>query len=135
MPKKQWVYSPKKPSKAQVPDAIKQEVMTKANALVETVLKPKNVNPPPENPQFNYLVDIFTKWYRSYFYFYAKYCCPSPNCITPFFDVGVARLEYIGPDHFNLSYTRYSDQWLEIATGLSLEACLAAIQQEPLFMP
>ena len=51
MPKKQWVYSPKKPSKAQVPDAIKQEVMTKANALVEAVLKPKNVKPPSENPQ------------------------------------------------------------------------------------
>ena len=135
MPKKQWGYSPKKTSTAQVPDAVKQEVMTKANALVETVLKPKNVNPPPENPQFNYIVDIFTKWYRSYFYFYAKYRCPSPNCITPFFDVGVARLEYIGPSQFNLSYMRYTDQWLEIATGLSLEECLAAIQREPLFMP
>jgi hypothetical protein len=50
MAKKQWSYSPKKPAKAQVPDGVKQEVMTKANVLVETILKPNNVNPPPENP-------------------------------------------------------------------------------------
>jgi hypothetical protein len=135
MTKKRWVYSPQKPSKPQVPDAVKREVMTKANELVDIVLKPKNINPPPDNPQFNYIVDIYTKWYRSYFYFYAKYCCPSPNCIAPFFDAGFARIEYIAPGHFNLSFMRHTDQWMEIYTGLSLEECLTSIKEEPSFMP
>ena len=135
MTKKQWSYSPKKIAKAQVPAAVKQEVMTKANALVDTVLKPKHVNPPPENPQFSYIVDIHTKWYGSYFYFYAKYCCPSPNCITPFFDAGVARLEYIAPGQFNLSFMRHTDQWQEIYTGLSLDDCLTSIKDDPFFIP
>jgi len=134
MAKKQWSYSPKKTSKVQVLDATKYAIMTKAIALVETVLKPNNIKPPPENPQFNYIVDIYTKWYRHYFYFYAKYCCPTPDCIAPFFDVGVARLEYTAPNQFSLSYMRHTDQWFEIYTGLSLEECLGAIESEPLFL-
>lgn len=134
MTKKRWVYSPKKPPKPKVPDAVKQKVTTSADELVETVLKPKNIQPPPENPQFNYIVDIYTKWYRGYFYFYAKYCCPSPHCFEPFFDSGFARMEYVGRDCFNLSYMRHTGKWTEIFTGLSLEECLTAIKEEPFFM-
>ena len=103
MSKKQWSFSPKNTSRASASDAVKTEVMTKADVLVETVLKPKYIAPPPENAQFSYLVDIYAKWNQSLFYFYAKYCCPSPNCITPFFETGFARLKYIGTDRFNLS--------------------------------
>jgi len=134
MTKKRWVYSPKKPPKAKITDTVKQKVMTSADKLVKTVLKPKNIQPPPENPQFNYIVDIYTKWYRSYFYFYAKYCCTSPHCIEPFFDSGFARIEYVGHDHFNLSYMRHTGKWAEIYTGLSLEECLTAIKEEPFFV-
>ena len=43
MTKKQWVYSPKKQPKPKVSDEVKQEVLTKANELVEKVLKPTNM--------------------------------------------------------------------------------------------
>ncbi|MFC1960198.1 hypothetical protein ACFLYO_05770 [Chloroflexota bacterium] len=134
MTKKRWVYSPKKQPKPKVSDEVKQEVLTKANELIETVLKPKNVQPPPENQQFNYIVDIYTKWYRNYFYFYAKYRCPSPHCIEPFFDAGFARMEYVAPGHFNLSYMRHTDKWAEIYTDLSLKECLTSIKEEPFFV-
>ena len=66
---KVWVYAPHKQAPPPAPAALKQEVEKKAKALVETVLKPHYVLPPPENPQFNYIEDIYTKWYRSFFYF------------------------------------------------------------------
>ena len=64
MVKKRWVYSPRKQSPAKVSDSLKQAVKDKADKLVETVLIPQYVKPPPEAYQFNYLVNIYTKWYR-----------------------------------------------------------------------
>lgn len=75
MPKRQkvWVYRPPRPRKVQPSESIKAEVEARANELVETFLKPQSIKPPPEDMRFNYIVDIFTKWYRSYFYFYTRY--------------------------------------------------------------
>src|ERR1700676_1150401 len=81
-----WAMYPRKTSTAPLPEALKMEVTTKANELIETVLKPKYVQPPPENPQFNYIVDIYGKWYHKAFYFCAKYCVPGPNAIVPDFE-------------------------------------------------
>jgi hypothetical protein len=65
MPKQQreWVYSPPKPSKPPVPESVKAEVTKLADALVDAVLKPKYIQPPPAPHEFqhNYLTDIFTK--------------------------------------------------------------------------
>ena len=77
--KKTWVYAPRKATPPPVPPALKRDVETKANALVESVLKPQHVQPPPEDPQFNYIEDISTKWYHSYFYFYALYRSAGPT--------------------------------------------------------
>ncbi len=59
-----WAMYPHKTSTASLPEALKMEVTTRANELIETVLKPKYIQPPPENPQFNYIVDIYGKWYH-----------------------------------------------------------------------
>jgi hypothetical protein len=109
MRQKMWVYSPPKPK---VPDAVKVGVETKAMALVNDILKPEHVKPPPKNAKWNYIVDIYTKWHRNYFYFCAKYACPGPNALSPFFDTGFARLEYAGgvgqQSRFHLSYMRHT---------------------------
>jgi len=64
---KMWVYSPARPPKPKVPEAMKRDVETRAHEFVEAVLKPKHLMPPPKDADFNYLVDISTKWYRHYF--------------------------------------------------------------------
>jgi hypothetical protein len=58
---KRWVYSPPKPPKPAVPDDIKADVEAKAKELIDTVLKPEHVKPPPKAPQWNYLTDITSK--------------------------------------------------------------------------
>ena len=133
--RKMWVYTPPRKPKPRVPDTIKAEVEKKSNELVEFVLKPKYIKLPPQDKRFNYLVDIFTKWYRNYFYFCSKYNCPGPNAISPCFEDRFARLEYVKDNNFNLSYMRHTGQWWEIRTGLSLDECLAAIRDEPHFIP
>jgi hypothetical protein len=134
-PKYQWVYSPKKPAPPKVPESLKREVETKANELVETVLKPQHVPPPPEDPQSNYIEDITTKWYRSYFYFTAIYRSAGPYARGGTFDAKFARLEYIGDGRFNLAAMRYTEEWMEIAPNRTLDECLAAVRDDPWFHP
>lgn len=137
MPKarKMWVYSPPKPAKPPVPAALKAEVERQANALVETALKPAFIAPPPADPQFNYLVDIFTKWYRGYFYFCTTYNSPGPYAISPSFESKFARLEYAGGDRFNLAFMRHTGQWVELYQDRTLAECLATIRDDPFFHP
>lgn len=132
---KTWVYNPPKPPKAKVPDEIKLAVENKATELIESILKPEHIEHPPEDNTFNYIVDIYSKWYRNYFYFIAKYNCPSPNAISPSFEDKFARMEYIDNEHFNLSYMRHTGQWWEIYSDLSIDDCMKAIKDGPHFLP
>jgi len=132
---KAWFFSPQKYPKPKVPENIKAEVETKANELIESFLKPEYIKPPMEDMRFNYAVDIYTKWYRNYFYFCAKYACPGPNAISPFFEVKFARMEYVGDCHFNLSYMRHTEQWFEIFQDLTVDECLETIKDFPHFHP
>ena len=130
-----WTYKPPKQPKSKVPDTIKSEVETKARELIESILKPDHVKAPSVNKPFNYIVDIYSKWHGNYFYFCSKYACPDPNAISPYFEAKFARLEYNGNGHFNLSYMRHTEKWWEIYFDLSIDECIAAIRDEPLFMP
>ena len=118
-----------------VPDGMKREVETKATTLIDTVLKPRYIEPPPQEPQFNYLVDLFTKWHGRYFYFCSRYAVPGPNAIEPFFEDRFARLEYLSRDRFNLSFMRHTGQWIEIYSHLTLDECLDAVRDDPWFHP
>ena len=71
MARGKWVYSPSgsTPAKITVSDAVKTEVAAKANELIENVLKPTHIKPPPEGISINYIADIYGKWYQRYFYF------------------------------------------------------------------
>jgi hypothetical protein len=132
---KAWFLHPEKSPKPMVPDNVKAEVETKANELVESFLKPEYIKSPPEDMRFNYAVDIYTKWYRNYFYFYAKYACPRPEAISPFFERKFARMEYVGNGLFNLSYMRHTGSWFEIFQDLSMDECLEVIKDLPHFQP
>lgn len=132
---KPWGYSPRKAPTSQLQETLKREVTTKANELLETVLKPKHIQPPPENPQFNYIVDIYGKWYHRYFYFCATYCVRGPNATVPSFEAKFTRMEYAGNNRFHMAFMRHNGQWVEMYTGLSLDECLAAIRDDPFFQP
>ncbi|MCP4263259.1 MAG: hypothetical protein GY774_37985 [Planctomycetes bacterium] len=123
--KKTWVYSPPRKPKPKVPDEIKQELQEKGNEIVEKLLKPEYLKPVPEQQTLNHLIDIYTKWYRNYFYFCSTYKCP-PEAYASFFENKFARLEYLGNNKFELSYMRHTGQWWRLETG-TMDDCLESI--------
>jgi len=135
--RKTRVWMPRGPRqpKPPVPDNLKQQVSNKADELVEKHLKPTYIKPPPETPEWNYLIDIWTKWYRSYFYFCTTYASPGPHALSPTFELRFARMAYVGNTRFNLAYMRHNGKWNEIFFDLSLDECLAVIRDEPHFFP
>jgi hypothetical protein len=133
--KKSWVTVAPKKSKPTVPALTQAMLKEKADRLIDDVMKPEHVKPAPTNNDFNYIADIYSKWYRNYFYFCATYNCPSPNAISPSFETKYARMEYIAVNRFNLAFIRHTEQWFEVAQDISMDECLTMITEDPIFTP
>ncbi len=131
--KKRWMKVPPKPPRPKVSEYLKSVVKTKADEFVESFLRPTFIKPPPQGYQWNYVVDIFTKWHQRYLYFCSTWRSPGPNAISEYFEVRFARLEYAGDDKFNMAYMRHTDQWWEIFEELTLDECIEEIRINPLF--
>src|SRR4051795_1710515 len=130
-----WEITPAKGRKTPLPDSLKAEVEAKAADLIENVLKPKHVLPPPKDGQFNYLIDIGSKWYRHSFYFFSTYACPGPNALSPTFESKFARMEYLGSAKFALYFMRHTGEWVGLYDALSVDESLKAIGEDPWFVP
>ncbi len=117
--------TPKSPLAA----TIKADVDAKATKLLER-LKPKYVQPPPEKPHFNYIIDVWTKWIGGTLYFGLTYACPFPNAISPSFEVKLARMEHLGGGRFALSYMRHTEKWFKLFPSLAADECLDAIEND-----
>lgn len=131
-----WEISPsKKKPTTPLPDSLKAEVQAKANALIEDVLKPKYVLPPPKDGQFNSIIDIGARWYRNSFYFSSTYACPGPNALSPTFESKFAKMEYLGGGRFALYFMRHTGAWVGLYDALSVDESLNAIQDDPWFVP
>ena len=133
--KKMWVYTPPKAPKPKVPESVKVDLKKKADTFIETVLKPEHIKEPPKDVDFNYIVDIYSKWYRHYFHFCSKYNSPIPRAIVPSFEWKFARMEYLANGKFNLSYMRHTKQWGEIFIDLTMDDCLKEIREGMYFVP
>jgi hypothetical protein len=133
-PRKPWNIHPAK-KRASVTASLKAEVEARARDLINSVLKPKYVQPPAAGEQFNYITDIEGKWYRSYFYFFSIYACPGPNAVSPTFEAKFARMEYLGNNKFALYFMRHTGEWVGIYDALSVDECMKAIQDDQWFVP
>ncbi len=132
---KTWALGPAKPPTAKVPGAVKADLSSKAQELIDQHLKPTHIKPPPNKADYNYLTELYTKWRGTYFYFCATYASPGPYALSPTFEIPFARMGYLGRERFSLAYMRHNDQWNEIYPSLSLVECLSAIRDEPHFIP
>ena len=132
-PREPWNIRPAKKT-ASVAASLKTEVETKAQDLIENVLKPRYVKPPKKHEQFNYITDIGAKWHRNYFYFFTTYACPSPNALSPTFEWRFARMEPLGNGKFALYAMRYTGkEWVGVLDALSVDKCMKAIQEDEWF--
>ncbi len=135
--KKRWAYTPPKKSKSKVPETLKAELAEKAKKLIEVTFKPYRLKL-DENAKehgWNYVVEMYTKWWRNYFYFCSKYHCPSPHALSEYFDECFTRMEYVGGRQFNLAYKRHTEQWWEVFQELTVEECFEMIEGNQIFWP
>ena len=130
-----WLPATKRASRPKVSASTKAILKEQADQWVEGQLKPKHVQPPPEGHDFNYLVDIFTKWHGSFFYFCGTYHCPGPRAISPYFEQKFARMAYTGNNTYTLAYMRHTGQWQEVFHDLGAQVCFDLIARESLFLP
>lgn len=131
---KQWVWSPSSRTSHPVADtAVKVPAEAKARKLVEEVLKPRFVEPAPEDARFNYVRDVTLKWHGSSLFFVKVYACPGANALSPSFEARFARMRHVGGGRFDLSFLRYTGQWVELYQGQAVEECLEAIRDDPWF--
>ena len=121
--------------KPKVQEDTKQKIKTICEDFIDSVLKPRHMRYDPPGSEYYNIEEIYTKWWRNYLYFYAKHHYTPSNAIQEFVDYGFARLEYVDKDKFNLSYMRYTGQWWEIFSDLSLKECLETIEEMPHFNP
>jgi hypothetical protein len=133
-PREPWNMRPAK-KRLSVTASLKAEVETKAKDLIDNVLKPEHVLPPPVEAQFNYITDIGAKWHGNYFYFFSIYACPGPNALSPTFESKFARMEPLDDGKFALYFMRHTDEWVGIFDALSVDECMKAIQDDPWFVP
>ena len=130
---RQLIYRPSKPSS--VPENVKEQVTAKAVEIIETLFKPKYLKPPPKDASFNYIIDINTKWRKNCLYFVARYACPGPNALSPFFEDSFTRLEYMKNGRFNLAYMRHTGKWWVLFEDLPMDEAFADVREQVLFHP
>ena len=113
----------------------KESLLALANKLVIEHYRPNYIKPPPSAARGNYIVDFSTRWNGAYLRFIAKYACPGPNAISPFFEIPFARLGYFRRDVWNLWARRHNDQWMELDHNLTLQQCFDRMREDPWFQP
>ncbi len=114
-------------------DYEKIKIESQCQPLVEK-LKSIYISKNP-NKEYNYLINIYIKWYRGYLYFCGKYKSESPSRIVDEFDDKFVRLTIIKKDKFDISYMRHTGTWNLIVWGLTLTECLETIEANPTFHP
>ena len=131
-PRGVWVWAP---ATVQPEDPMRQDVENRARELIDTVFRPRYVQPPPQEPRFNYVIDIVGSWHRGFYYFTSIYACPDPDALSPTFEAPFARLRHVAGGTFGLAYMRHTDQWWELYHGLTLDEAFAAIREQMHFWP
>ncbi len=131
--KRYRVHSASKNLKAKLSEPEKKEIEAYFNPLIED-FKIKYISKNP-NKQYNYLVDIYSKWYHNYFYLCEKFAPGDHNHLNHGFEVKFVRLKYAGKNQFDFSYYRHTGQWELVTDALTLEECKEMIVSNPVFQP
>ena len=131
--KKYFTNPPKASLKVKLTELGKKNIKDDFQPLVESFKKQCILKNP--NKEFNYLIDIYSKWYQNYFYLCEKYKSEHSNRLADEFEVKIIRLKYTGKNLFDFSYFRHTGQWHLLAKGLTLDDCKEMILSNPVFQP
>ncbi len=115
---RQWIQVAKSPSPSE-----KAAIGTACDRFIADVLKPRFL-PEIRITEFNYPVDIGGKWHGRYYRFFQRYRANGVHSEGGEFEAPFARLEYLAPNKFDISWHRHTGQWWRLHGGVSLDEAL-----------
>ena len=127
-----WVYVGAK-TKGKLSPTQKATIIAACEKLIQDVLIPRYL-PEIRPTEYNYPISIYGKLNGLYYRFITRFKSDHPDSTAPEFDAPFARLECVG-NHFDLSYHRYTGEWIRVYEKLTLEDALARIAEGEYFHP
>lgn len=115
-------------------DADKRKIIAACDRLVSEVLRPHYL-PTVEQTEFNYPVDIYGKWHGNKYRFLVRYRSGFADNRGEEFDVPFARIEYVAPDLFDISWHRHTGEWFRLYQRLTFEEALRLVGEGGLLAP
>lgn len=115
-------------------DSEKSAITNACQSLIDDFLKPKCL-PVIHPTQFNYPIDILGKWRGSNYRFIQRYRSGQPETLGDEFDSPFARLDWIGPDRFDIQWHRHTGTWHCLYRGLTLTESLDTIKTDNILHP
>ena len=95
-------------------------------SFIDTVLKPRFL-PTITPTQFNYPIDIGWKWHGAKYRFVQRYRSGFDDNQGEEFDAPFVRLDWLGPNRFDVQWHRHTGQWWRLYQDLTLKDALDAI--------
>ena len=107
----------------------KVEIIAACDRFVAEVLKPRFL-PEIRPTEFNYPVAIYGKWHGGRYRFIQRFRCGSRDVIEPEFEHAFTRLDYVGPDRFDVMWYRHTGRWWRLYRSVSLKEALRSIERD-----
>jgi hypothetical protein len=114
--------------------ATEKPTITAACLEVIEVLKPRFL-PTIRPTQFNYPVDIIGKWHGTRYRFIQRYRSGFPENLGEEFDAPFARLDWTGPNCFDIQWHRHTGEWFRLYHGLTLSNATDTLKSDGLLHP
>jgi hypothetical protein len=115
-------------------EAEKSVIAAACQRLIDEFLKPKCL-PVIRPTQFNYPIDIIGKWRGNNYRFIQRYRSGFEDNLGEEFDAPFARLDWIGPDRFDIQWHRHTGQWFCLYRGLTMDEAIDAIKTDSILQP
>ena len=115
-------------------EAEKAGVTAVCERLIDEFLKPRF--PPVIRPtEFNYPVDILGKWRGAKYRFVQRYRSGFPGNLGEEFEAPFARLDWIGPDRFDIRWHRHTGEWFRRHRGRTLVRAIETLRSDGILHP
>jgi hypothetical protein len=131
--KRQWVYVSGRAG-TKPPAAEKAAVTAACDRFIAEVLKPRFL-PEIKPTEFNYPVDLYGKWHGNKYRFIQRFRSDRPERIADEFEAPFARLEYVSPDRFDISWHRHTGEWFRLHRSVTLAEALRLMESEGILHP
>lgn len=102
--------------------------------FIDDVLRPRFL-PAVQPTEFNYPVDIHGQWHGARYRFVQRYRSDSEDNAGYEFDAPFVRLDWTGPDRFNIQWHRHTGAWFCLHRGKSLAQALRLMETDGILHP